>query len=178
MKKLFSACFVFILMFSIVLSGCGSSSSKGTGSEANSNTPAATPPAATTTPDGPVTINQSLPDKEILSKGPNGESAISAKTLKLTPEELAKIKEGKYKAAVALHYAGNDWSTAQVKGLKDTFAKMGIEVIAQTDANFKPEKQVSDIETILTKKNRTSSSVFPLILSPPQKRLKKLLPRA
>ncbi|MED4601408.1 substrate-binding domain-containing protein [Paenibacillus validus] len=152
MKKLFSACFVFILMFSIVLSGCGSSSSKGTGGEANSNTPAATPPAATTTPDGPVTINQSLPDKEILSKGPNGESAISAKTLKLTPEELAKIKEGKYKAAVALHYAGNDWSTAQVKGLKDTFAKMGIEVIAQTDANFKPEKQVSDIETILTKK--------------------------
>jgi ribose transport system substrate-binding protein len=51
-----------------------------------------------------------------------------------------------------LHYAGNDWSTSQVKGLKDTFAKMGIEVIATTDANFKPEKQVADIETILSKK--------------------------
>ncbi|EXX89429.1 sugar ABC transporter substrate-binding protein, partial [Paenibacillus darwinianus] len=109
--------------------------------------------------DGPITINQSLPDKEILSKGPDGESAVSAKTLKLTPEELAKIKEGNYKAAISMHYAGNDWSTAQLKGLKDTFAKMNIEVIATTDANFKSETQVSDIETILSQKPNVIVSI-------------------
>jgi ribose transport system substrate-binding protein len=51
-----------------------------------------------------------------------------------------------------MHYGGNDWSTAQVDGLKKRFGELGIKVIAVTDANFKPEKQVSDIETVLAKK--------------------------
>jgi ribose transport system substrate-binding protein len=55
-------------------------------------------------------------------------------------------------AAIVLHYGGNDWSRAQVDGLKAEFANLGIEVIAVTDAGFKPEKQVSDIETVLAKK--------------------------
>ena len=33
--------------------------------------------------------------------------------------------------------------------LKAQFAAMGIDVIAVTDAGFKPEKQVADIETVL-----------------------------
>jgi ribose transport system substrate-binding protein len=47
-----------------------------------------------------------------------------------------------------MHYAGNDWALAQVAGPKAQFARMGIDVIAVTDAGFKP-KQVADIETIL-----------------------------
>lgn len=150
MRKTVSTLAVSFLAFSLVLAGCGNNNSGNGGSASgNANKPASTPAPTVT---GPVTINQKLPDKEILSKGPNGESAVSAKTLQLTPEEVAKVKEGKYKAALAMHYAGNDWSTAQIKGLQDTFAKLGIEVIATTDANFKAEKQVSDIETILSKK--------------------------
>lgn len=101
---------------------------------------------------GPLTVNPELPDTQILSKGPHGETAVSAKTLKLTEDDINKIKEKKYKAAIVMHYAGNDWSTAQVEGLKASFNKMGIEVIAVTDAQFKPEKQVADIETVLAKK--------------------------
>lgn len=65
---------------------------------------------------------------------------------------MKQLQEKKLKAAISMHYAGNDWSTAQIEGLKDTFAKMGIEVIAVTDAQFKSEKQVSDLETIMAKK--------------------------
>lgn len=86
---------------------------------------------------------------EILSTGPNGEKATPATTLSLTDEEIQKVKDGKYTAAICFHYAGNDWSSAQQKGLQDTFAKLGIEVVSVTDANFKPEQQVSDIETVL-----------------------------
>jgi len=50
-----------------------------------------------------------------------------------------------------MHYAGNDWSKAQIDGLTTSFAKMGIEVIAVTDGQLKPEKQVADIETVLAK---------------------------
>jgi ribose transport system substrate-binding protein len=87
--------------------------------------------------------------QKALSKGPHGEEAASPSSVSLTPEELEKIKGLKAKAAIVMHYGGNDWSQAQVAGLKAQFAKMDIDVIAVTDAGFKPEKQVADIETIL-----------------------------
>lgn len=98
-----------------------------------------------------LTINQSLPDNTILSKGPGGETAVSATTLSLNDDELQQIRDGQYTAAIAMHYAGNDWSQAQVNGLKTTFEEMGIEVVAVTDAQFKPEKQVADIETLMAR---------------------------
>ncbi len=86
---------------------------------------------------------------EILSTGPKGETATPATEITLTDEEIEKVKEGNYTAAIVLHYAGNDWSTAQVQGLTDTFNSLGIEVIAVTDASFGAEKQVSDIENVM-----------------------------
>src|SRR3984893_10217592 len=94
-----------------------------------------------------------------LSKGPHGEDPASADSVTLTSGELDKIKGLKAKAAIVMHYAGNDWSQAQVAGLKAQFAKMGIEVIAVTDAGFKPEKQVADIETILAQKPQIIVSI-------------------
>jgi ribose transport system substrate-binding protein len=94
-----------------------------------------------------------------LSKGPHGEDPSPASSVTLTPEELDKIKGLKAKAAIVMHYAGNDWSQAQVAGLKAQFAKMGIDVIAVTDAGFKPEKQVADIETILAQKPQIIVSI-------------------
>lgn len=98
------------------------------------------------------TIIQKIPDYKILSTGPYGEEAVSAKTLRLTLDELKRMKEKKYKAAIAMHYATSDWSRSQVEGVKATFGKMGIEVVAVTNAEFKWEKQVADIETILAQK--------------------------
>ncbi|GGG03049.1 substrate-binding domain-containing protein [Paenibacillus abyssi] len=151
MKKSFGTLVALVLIFSLVLAGCGGANNGNAANGGNTETPAAGANNSAADTSGPLTINQSLPDKEILSKGPDGEAAVSAKTLQLTPEELDKIKEGNYKAALAMHYAGNDWSTAQIRGLTDAFTRMGIEIVATTDANFKSEKQVSDIETILTK---------------------------
>jgi ribose transport system substrate-binding protein len=147
MKKVSTLILVLLLSSVLALVGCGSqsasneSSSEGEAKEANAV------PAS-----GPITINQDISaDQKIESKGPNGEEAVSAKTLELTEEEIAKIKEGNYKAAIAMHYAGNDWSQAQINGLESTFSRMGIEVLSVTDAQFKSEKQVSDIETILAR---------------------------
>lgn len=86
---------------------------------------------------------------EIKSSGPHGETAVNADTLVLTDEQIEEVKSKGYKAAICLHYGGNDWSTSQLEGLKDTFAKLGIEVVAVTDANFSAEQQVSDIETVM-----------------------------
>lgn len=148
MKKLLSILSMVLLATMLVLAGCSQGSS--TTSETIDQDQSSTEEVATEA-SGPIAINQEIPDQEILSKGPDGESAVSAKTLELTEEEVQKIKEGNYKAAIVMHYAGNDWATAQIEGLKATFARMGIEVVAVTDAQFKAEKQVSDIETVLAK---------------------------
>ena len=58
---------------------------------------------------------------EIISTGPNGETAVHADTLALTEAEINQIRAGGYKAAICMHYGGNDWSTSQVAGLKDAF---------------------------------------------------------
>lgn len=73
----------------------------------------------------------------------------SAGEVKLTDDQLQAIKALQATAAIVMHTSGDDWSAAQIDGLKSQFAKMGIEVSAVTDANFKAEKQVSDIESVL-----------------------------
>lgn len=88
----------------------------------------------------------------VLSKGPSGEDPSPASAVALTDEELAKIKGMNATAAIVMHYGGNDWSRAQINGLQTQFEAMGIKVIAVTDAGFKPEKQVADLETIMAQK--------------------------
>lgn len=153
MRKIFMMLVTVLFISSLVLAGCNQKESASNSSNESSETGnTETTEVAENTASGPITINPDISgDQEILSKGPHGETAVSAKTLQLTEEEVNKIKEGNYKAAIVMHYAGNDWSTAQIDGLKATFKRMGIEVVAVTDANFKAEKQVSDIETVLAK---------------------------
>ncbi|KGJ73401.1 sugar ABC transporter substrate-binding protein [Cryobacterium roopkundense] len=89
---------------------------------------------------------------QVLSVGPNGETPAGFDATTLTDDEVAKVKAGNFKVAIVMHYAGNDWSTAQVQGLESEFTRLGMEVVAVTDANFKPEQQVSDLETVLALK--------------------------
>ncbi|MFZ1962315.1 MAG: substrate-binding domain-containing protein [Roseiarcus sp.] len=96
---------------------------------------------------------------KVLSTGPNGETPSPASVVTLSDDEIAKVKAMHATAAIVLHYGGNDWSRAQVAGLKAEFADLGIDVIAVTDAGFKPETQVADIETVLAKKPNIIASI-------------------
>ena len=89
---------------------------------------------------------------KILGHGPHGEIPVPGSSIQLTDEEISKVKAMKATAAIVMHYGGNDWSQAQIDGQKAEFARLGIEVLAVTDAGFKPDKQVSDIETVMARK--------------------------
>jgi ribose transport system substrate-binding protein len=89
---------------------------------------------------------------KVLSKGPHGEEPSDASAADLSDADIAKIKSKNATAAIVMHYGGNDWAAAQIDGLKSQFAELGIKVVATTDANFKPDKQVSDLETVMSKK--------------------------
>ena len=87
--------------------------------------------------------------EKTLSKGPSGEEPAPASSVSLSAEEIERIRGLKAKAAIVMHYMRNDWSQAQVAGLTSQFDKMGIEVIAVTDAGFRSQKQVADIQMVL-----------------------------
>ena len=89
---------------------------------------------------------------QVFSKGPNGETASPPSSADLTDEEVAQIKSLGLKAAIVMHTGGDDWSQAQINGLNSEFERLGIEVVATTDAKFDPKTQVANLQTVMAKK--------------------------
>ena len=143
MSKLCSRACAIAAIAAFVVAGCGGSDNESGGGSAGNQDKAVVAKAR----NGLEALKRS-----VLSTGPNGEKPTPASEVSLSAQELQQIKDKHATAAIVLHYGGNDWSNAQVNGLRNALGRMGIRVIAVTDANFKPEKQVSDIETVLAKK--------------------------
>jgi len=92
---------------------------------------------------GPVQANEVLED---------GTKGVDAKTLTLTTDEAAKIKAGKYTAAIVMHVLDSSWSQQQIAGMKSVFEEYGVAVVSATGAGGKPEVQMANIESVIAKK--------------------------
>jgi ribose transport system substrate-binding protein len=134
------------------VAACGSSDDDDGGAE---TTAAA---STTTTADGGAgTCDvepklQALASGDVMSRGPYGETAVPAKDVTLTDEEIERIRGMGATAALVMHFGGNDWTNAQVAGARAQFEKMGIEIVAVTQADGKADKQVNDLETVMAKR--------------------------
>lgn len=142
MKRQLSMFLAILLVASLVLTGCA------TKPPANSNEPGA---PGTETPGSGSNLPQ-IPNAHLQSgefaEGPNGETPVPADDITLTDEQYAKIKEMGLTAA--LLWAGSgEWYNAMTDGAKEEFEKMGIEIAAQSDAQFDPSKQATDVETAM-----------------------------
>ncbi len=84
----------------------------------------------------------------VVSDGQRGEKGVLGSTITITDEQAAKIKAGNYTVGIALGWLGDDWASEQLIGLKETFAKYGVKVVAETNANWDDAKQIADIDTI------------------------------
>lgn len=85
------------------------------------------------------------------TSGPHGEKPTPAASMVLTPDEEQKIKDGRFTAALVWHEM-SEYTNAVNSGAEDEFKRLGIEVVAQTDAGFDAARQKSDVETVLAKK--------------------------
>ena len=83
--------------------------------------------------------------------GPSGESATMSAKVTVGDDKVAMLRSGGYTAALLWHEQ-SDFVNAITAGARDEFARLGIEVIATTNANFDAATQRSDIETVLVKK--------------------------
>ncbi len=84
----------------------------------------------------------------VVSDGQRGEPGFPASELKLTEEQIAKVKAGNFTVGISMGWLGDDWASQQLIGLKETFEKLGIKVVAETNANWDDAKQIADLEAI------------------------------
>lgn len=153
MKKLFGVCLSAVLVM-VSITGCG------TGDAAK--TTDSTDPIKTETGEETAAASSETSDSNQwlsvipgygnetgeFAKGPNGEDGTSAVDINLTQEQYDQIKEKNLKAAM-LWAGASEWYNAMTDGAKAEFEKMGIEIVAISDAQFDPSKQATDIETTM-----------------------------
>ncbi|MCW2952191.1 MAG: sugar transporter substrate-binding protein [Conexibacter sp.] len=132
----------------VALAACAGAGSGGSGGGGSSGSTV----AANLPPEVKAKVDACLASagSKVYNKGPHGETAVAASKLTLTPAEIAKVRAMHRTVAIAWHVFGSTYSTAQVAGLKDTFAKLGIKVLATTDGQFTVTKQSNDIQTIVS----------------------------
>ena len=137
------------LAFLVLIAACGGPAP----AEDQSAEPTTPPPAeaATTEETEPADVEPAdvePADVGVVTLGPGGEEATPSSEVSLTEEEMAQVAEGDYTAALLWHTSAA-FTEAVSKGARDAFEEMGIEVVAETNAEFDSAKQASDVETVL-----------------------------
>ncbi len=90
---------------------------------------------------------------------PNGAPAVSADGLKLSAEDIAKLKAGKFTAGLVMHTMDAGWPHLQVAGITNTLKEYGVDVIGATDAKFNVGQQISDLEQMIARKPNVIFSI-------------------
>jgi len=88
---------------------------------------------------------------QILSRGPHGEQPTPYAELALKPADIAALKRKAYRAALVMH-TSSDFSNALIAGARKGLDELGIRVVAVTDAGMDPQKQRTDLETVMALK--------------------------
>ncbi len=84
----------------------------------------------------------------VVSDGQRGETGVLGSSIQITDEQAAKIKAGNFTVGLSMGWLGDDWASEQLIGLKETFEKYGVKVVAETNANWDDAKQIADLDTI------------------------------
>ena len=132
----------------MLTAACGSSSSSGTVSASASDSASSSASASEVVQpycsEDAATALPALQPDGIVGTGPND--------VKISDADAAKIKAGNngtpFKVALVFQFSG-DWPNGQTKGLTDEFSKYGVEIVSNTEANFKVDKQIANIENAI-----------------------------
>lgn len=84
----------------------------------------------------------------VVSLGPRGEEGVLFSEIQITDEQKERIRAGNFTVAISMGWLGDDWASQQLLGLKETFEDLGIEVVAETNANWQDARQISDLDAI------------------------------
>jgi len=128
-----------VAVLSLVAAACGDAEEETTTTRADAAATTTQAPATTQAPSDPVAP---------VTQGPGGEEATPSGEIVLSGDEVAEVRSGGYTAALLWHTAGA-FTDAVSQGARDAFAELGVEVIAETNAQFDAAQQANDVETVL-----------------------------
>ncbi len=94
------------------------------------------------------TEDEPMPEGAPVTQGPGGEEAVPASEIMLSAAQIAEVRTGNHSAALLWHTSGA-FVDAVSRGARDAFAEIGVEVIAETNANFDAAQQANDVETVM-----------------------------
>lgn len=90
-----------------------------------------------------------LNPSEALSVSIEGVKAMPPSAMVVTPEEAEKLRAGKFKVAFSYHTVSDQCNQTKLAAAREMLADWGIETASVTDAKFKAEAQMSDIESLM-----------------------------
>lgn len=120
----------------LITTGCSS----GSGTSSSAGTPVAELNAA------------NLGPSKIIGVGPNGDPAASLDDMALSTADAEKVRAGNFQVGLVMHTLNLDWSKLQIQGITDTFNKYGVKIKSTTAAEYKVDKQTSDLENTIQQK--------------------------
>src|SRR5260370_41655853 len=105
--------------------------------------------AANGRPEARVPLQLSIrKSTQIIGKGPFGEIATSPDELLLSDREIELLRAGDYRVGISFHYCGTAWARLHEEGIRETLQKVGVKVLAVTDAHFDPRLQITQLDGI------------------------------
>ncbi len=87
----------------------------------------------------------------ISTVGPNDATGQPASVLTFTDDEVKKLHDGHYSAAL-LFQTSSDWADAVTRGAQDEFKALGVEIAGLSNSNFSASDQAHAVQTIMAKK--------------------------
>jgi ribose transport system substrate-binding protein len=104
---------------------------------------------------------------------PNGPVASSPNAIAFSAEELQKLKDGNFTAAISMNVMDAAWPQLQVAGITAGLKQYGIDLVAVTEAKGQPATQLNDLEQLAARKPDVilSIPIDPVSSSPVFKRI-------
>lgn len=104
---------------------------------------------------------------------PEGPEASSPDSITFTDEELQKLKDGNFTAAISMNVMDAAWPQLQVAGITAGLEEYGIELVAVTEAKGQPATQLNDLEQLAARQPDVilSIPIDPVSSSPVFKRI-------
>ena len=90
---------------------------------------------------------------------PAGTPASPPSVLQIGPDDIARLKAGRFKAAIAMQALDTPWNSLQVEAIARTLAEYDIEVVAVTDAAQDPTRQAAQLAGLMDRKPNVIFSV-------------------
>jgi ribose transport system substrate-binding protein len=90
---------------------------------------------------------------------PQGVPASSPEVLKITTDDIERLRAGKFTAGIAMQALDTPWNALQVEAITATLRSYGVDVVTVTDAAQNPVRQASQLASMIDRKVNVVFSV-------------------